>query len=261
MNLSRRRFLKTTGAAAAGLAATRWCIDAAVHEPWLNSTTKNELADIAVGLAKKLGATYGDIRINRYRTERISTRERQVQNVSLNQNFGFGVRVLVKGSWGFAASSEVTPDEVRRVTREAVDIAKANASAPAKAGSVPRCPRGRKPIGKSAFEQDPFDVSIEQKIETVAENQRSRARRKGRRFRELQHGLGERAKILRFHRRLANRTIPHSRHAGFHGYGGGPRRGRFPDAQLARRAAGHGLRILAQTRLGEGSRHRPAKKR
>ena len=81
-----------------------------------------------MSLAKKLGATYGDIRINRYRAERISTRERQVQNVSLNQSFGFGVRVLFKGSWGFAASNEVTAAEVRRVTREAVDIAKANAS-------------------------------------------------------------------------------------------------------------------------------------
>ena len=44
---------------------------AAVHEPGLSSATKNELADIAVGLAKELGATYGDIRIYRYRTERI----------------------------------------------------------------------------------------------------------------------------------------------------------------------------------------------
>ena len=128
MSFSRRGFLKTTGAAAAGLAATDWCVDAAVHEPWLNPATKNELADLAVGLAKKLGATYGDIRINRYRTESIFTRERQVQNVSLNQTFGFGVRVLVKGSWGFAASSEVTPAEVRRVTREAVEMARANAT-------------------------------------------------------------------------------------------------------------------------------------
>src|SRR5687767_7069439 len=114
MNLSRRGFLQTTGIVLAGVAGTPWRIDAAVHEPWLSSATKNELADLAVALAKKLGATYGDIRINCYRTEQISTRERQVQNVSLNQTFGFGVRVLVNGSWGFAASSEVTPDEVRR---------------------------------------------------------------------------------------------------------------------------------------------------
>src|SRR4030095_6146255 len=160
MNLSRRRFLKTTGAVAAGLAATRWCIDAAVYEPGLSSATKNELADIAVGLAKELGAAYGDIRINRYRTERISTRERQVQNVSLNQTFGFGVRVLVNGSWGFAASSEVTPNEVRRVTREAVEIANAHASHQRKPVQFLDVPAVRADW-RSVFEQDPFDVSIE----------------------------------------------------------------------------------------------------
>jgi TldD protein len=166
MNLTRRGFLKTTGAAVAGLAATQWNIDAAVHEPWLNSATKNELADIAVGLAKKLGATYGDIRINRYRNERIFTRERQVQNVSLNQSFGFGVRVLVKGSWGFAASSEVTPAEVRRVTRAAVDMAKANAARQRKPVQFLDVP-GVKANWRSDFQQDPFEVSIEQKIETL----------------------------------------------------------------------------------------------
>jgi TldD protein len=166
MNLSRRGFLKTTGVAAAGLAAAPWSIDAAVHEPWLNSATKNELADIALALAKKLGATYGDIRINRYRTERISTRERQVQNVSLNQSFGFGVRVLVQGSWGFAACSEVTPDEVRRVTREAVEIAKANASRQRKPVQLLEVPAVQA-SWKSAFAQDPFEVALEQKIATL----------------------------------------------------------------------------------------------
>ena len=83
MNLSRRGFLKTTGIAAAGLAATRWNVDAAVHEPWLGSATKNELADIVVALAKKLGATYGDIRINRYRIERLKTFLNPHDDVSL----------------------------------------------------------------------------------------------------------------------------------------------------------------------------------
>lgn len=166
MQLSRRGFLKTAGAAVAGLGVTHWSIDAAAYEPWLDSATKNELGDIATALAKKLGATYGDIRINRYRTERIVTRERQVQNVSLDQSYGFGVRVLVNGGWGFAASSEVTPKEVRRVTREAVAMARANA------GHQPRPVQFLESPAitakwRSAFEQDPFAVSIEQKIETL----------------------------------------------------------------------------------------------
>ena len=68
---------------------------------------KNALADIALSTARKLGVTYADIRINRYRNEQISTREKQVQNVSRSQNFGFGVRVLFKGTWGFASSRDV----------------------------------------------------------------------------------------------------------------------------------------------------------
>ena len=46
-----------------------------------------------------------------------------MQNVSSSQNFGFGVRVLINGTWGFAGSPIVTLDEVKRVTSEAVAIA------------------------------------------------------------------------------------------------------------------------------------------
>ena len=49
-----------------------------------------------------------------------------MQNVSRGQNFGFGVRVLYKGTWGFASSRSVTPEDVRRITQQAVEIARAN---------------------------------------------------------------------------------------------------------------------------------------
>src|SRR5204863_9538317 len=80
---------------------------------------KAALADAALSTAKKLGASYADIRINRYRNQNVSTREREVLNVSSAQNFGFGVRVLINGTWGFAASPVMTIDEVVRITKEA----------------------------------------------------------------------------------------------------------------------------------------------
>ena len=43
-------------------------------------------------------------------------------------SFGFGVRVIVNGAWGFASSPVVTPEEIAAITKEAVIIAKANAS-------------------------------------------------------------------------------------------------------------------------------------
>ena len=49
-------------------------------------------------------------------------------NVSEDSSFGFGVRVIVNGAWGFASSPIVTPEEIARITGEAAIIAKANAA-------------------------------------------------------------------------------------------------------------------------------------
>jgi TldD protein len=85
-----------------------------------------ELADAALASARKAGASYADIRINRYRVQFIFTRDRRVQNIVNAEDYGFGVRVIVDGTWGFASSSVVTKDEIARVASQAAGIAKAN---------------------------------------------------------------------------------------------------------------------------------------
>ena len=74
----------------------------------------------------KAGASYADIRINRYRNQFIFTRDRRVQNIVNTEDYGFGVRVIADGTWGFASSSIVTKDEIARVAAQAVAIARAN---------------------------------------------------------------------------------------------------------------------------------------
>src|SRR5436309_1156858 len=123
---SRREFLKTTSAICGAASLPPWIIEAQAEEA--ARVDKRGLASIALAKAKKLGASYADIRINRYRYESIFTREERVQNVSRTQDFGFGVRVLLKGAWGFAASPVVTAETVRRITEQAVLIARANAA-------------------------------------------------------------------------------------------------------------------------------------
>ena len=66
-----------------------------------------DLADAALAAAKKNGASYADIRINRYRVQFIFTRDRRVQNVVDAEDFGFGIRLIVDGTWGFSSSSVV----------------------------------------------------------------------------------------------------------------------------------------------------------
>lgn len=164
MKFSRRDFLKTAGLSAVALSHLRFAPEIEAAAFAAIDAEKNALADIALSTAKKLGASYADIRISRYRTESIGTRERQVQNVSRNQNFGFGVRVLVKGTWGFAASPDVSAAQVERSTRQAVEIATANSMYQRK--PVRLAPQ-EKAVGtwKSQFQKDPFDVSADDKIQ------------------------------------------------------------------------------------------------
>ena len=164
MTISRRDFLKTASFALGTLALPSWVYSADLSNAPMPEVDKNKLADAALSLARKLGAQYADIRINRYRLEAVSTRERQVQNVSRGQNFGFGVRVLYKGTWGFAASPILTAEEVARVTREAIEIAKANSvfqTNPIKLVPAPKVSG----TWKSSFERDPFDVPVDDKIQ------------------------------------------------------------------------------------------------
>ena len=164
MSISRRDFLKFSGLALGATVLPSWAYSADLTNAPLPDINKNNLADAALARAKRLGASYADIRINTYRLETISTRERQVQNVSRGQNSGFGVRVLVKGTWGFAASPLLTPEEVERVTKEAVEIAKANSlfqTNPIKLAPAPKVSGN----WKSSFKRDPFDVPVNDKIE------------------------------------------------------------------------------------------------
>jgi TldD protein len=88
---SRRQFLATGGALLVGSCVPAW---ADTFQPSVTADARRaEVAEVALAQAAALGASYADIRINRYRRESIATRERQVQNVSRSASYGLGMRV------------------------------------------------------------------------------------------------------------------------------------------------------------------------
>lgn len=87
---------------------------------------KKQLADAALNVAKANGATYADVRIARYLNQFISTREDKVRGIENIESFGTGIRVIVNGTWGFAATNNVTADGISKATLRAVAIARAN---------------------------------------------------------------------------------------------------------------------------------------
>ena len=86
--------------------------------------TAQELAKAAIDLIRQAGCEYGDIRICTYRNQSLTARDRSLNNLSDNVSSGFGVRVLLDGAWGFAASHRQSLAEVNRIVNLAVEIAK-----------------------------------------------------------------------------------------------------------------------------------------
>jgi TldD protein len=95
--------------------------------PGLENAAKKALADVALNAARAKGASYTDVRIGRYLQQFLFTREKNVENITNAESFGVGIRVIADGTWGFAATSDVTPDGIKACAETAVAIAKANA--------------------------------------------------------------------------------------------------------------------------------------
>ncbi|RJG24173.1 TldD/PmbA family protein [Massilia cavernae] len=87
---------------------------------------KKTLADTALNAATQAGASYCDVRIGRYLNQFITTRDLNVENVTNTESAGVGIRVIANGAYGFAATSDMSPDAVAAAARQAVAIAKAN---------------------------------------------------------------------------------------------------------------------------------------
>ena len=123
----------------------------------------NELIELALDAAQRAGAGYADVRVAERETESQTVKNGALEAASSNLSTGFGVRVLVDGAWGFSGSAVMTRAEVERVTREAIQIARASglaAGAPVILDDTPpQVDRYQTPVG-----EDPFAVSIDEKL-------------------------------------------------------------------------------------------------
>jgi TldD protein len=163
---SRRQFLKTAALGAVAASTAR----IAAAEPLLSGFSTDtgdpfatELALAAIQAAKDAGASYSDARIGRYRRQFVAAREHQIAGVNDSESFGIGVRALVNGAWGFAATRDVSRAGAVRAAQEAVQVARA-------ARAVTRTPVELAPTPavkgtwRTPVKQDPVEIPIEDKV-------------------------------------------------------------------------------------------------
>jgi len=124
---------------------------------------------LLVEKAKSLGANYADVRFVHRTTERISTKNSDIESITSNDDSGFGIRVLANGSWGFASSSYINKNEMLSVLNQAVDIAKA--SSILKKNDIVLSPV-EPVIGdyQCQIKTDPFSIPFKKKIDLLIDS-------------------------------------------------------------------------------------------
>ena len=176
--MSRRRdFLRTSGLAlgAIALEGTLRPLGASLARAGFAAApaaipTEDQIRELlasAVSAARAAGAAFADARISRQLQNFVQTREQQIINVVDTDSIGCGVRALVDGVWGFAATRTLTTDAVAGAAREAVAIAKANRAARGQPVELLPVPAHGNVTWKSAYEIDPWTIPIEQKADLL----------------------------------------------------------------------------------------------
>jgi TldD protein len=124
---------------------------------------ERDLALRAIDTARSRGASYADTRFVRRAVEDVFVKNGHLDTVDRSDTFGFGVRVVADGAWGFAASQVARADEVDRVAALAVDVARA--SAIAKSADVRLAPVApQRGTYRTPTVKDPFAVPFEDRV-------------------------------------------------------------------------------------------------
>jgi len=125
-----------------------------------------ELVNHALDLASLRKVNYADIRVVRGQTEEIAVKNGKVDAFTRDENFGFGIRVLFQGAWGFACSSKVERKEIERILDRALKIARESSRIKEKEVILPPHPPAVAQF-QTPMAMDPFQVSPEKKIQLL----------------------------------------------------------------------------------------------
>jgi TldD protein len=118
---------------------------------------------LALDAAQLAGAVYADARGVETARQSIGVRTGRLEGIESSDSLGVGIRVIAEGAWGFAATSDLSPDGVRGCAAEAVALARASRRAPGAAVELSALD-AYTDTWAGPCEIDPFAVSLEDKL-------------------------------------------------------------------------------------------------
>ncbi len=126
------------------------------------------LADAALDTARALGAGHADFRVEQTRQQWITLSDGKPQSLSDDDDSGLAVRVIVDGTWGFAAAVDLTPEAARDAARQAVEVARVAAAMNTERIELAAEPAYGDVTWLSPVQVDPFTVSVKEKSDLLA---------------------------------------------------------------------------------------------
>jgi TldD protein len=125
------------------------------------------LADAALGAAA--GCQAAELRVERIRGQTVRLHDAQPETTADDTDFGMGVRVVVDGAVGFAATVDVRTAEAADLVRRAIEMARVTGRAGGGRVELAPEPSHGDVTWSSAFEVDPTTVPAAEKIALLAE--------------------------------------------------------------------------------------------
>jgi TldD protein len=133
-------------------------------DPQFTQLPLRELADAALRQAADLGAGHADFRAELIRSQQIALSDGKLETLFDADDLGLAVRVVVDGTWGFASAVDLTTDAAARAAREAVEVAKVSAAMNTERIELAPEPAHGDVTWVSAYETDPFEVGVADKV-------------------------------------------------------------------------------------------------
>jgi len=127
---------------------------------------QEDLALFAIDHARKLGAEYADTRLETHYNELITAATGKIQRAVINQKQGIGIRALVKGTWGFQSTTNLSKAGVKGAVSVAIKIGKASSKHVPKPVKLAQTKAHKDSYAVKA-KTDLEDVAFEQKIKML----------------------------------------------------------------------------------------------
>ena len=138
-------------------------------DPEFTALPLRDLADAALTQARALGAQHADFRAERLRGQRIGLSDGALQTLFDADDTGLAVRVIMDGTWGFASVVDLTTDAAAQAARQAVEVAKVAAAMNTEPIELAPEPGYGDVTWVSAYQTDPFTVSVADKVALLTE--------------------------------------------------------------------------------------------